>query len=80
MGFIINNNIEDKIIKYIKRFFSERIKIIIKFNFKNAKILSLVQIYAPTVESEEKEFEDFYDLLNNVIEKIKKNQTNFWRF
>ena len=55
MGFIINNNIADKIIEY--KGFSERIGFI-KISFKNNKILTLIQEYAPTAETEEKECED----------------------
>ena len=73
IGFVVNNNLEKQILEF--KGFSDRIAIL-KIAFKKDSTLTLVQVYAPTAEANEELCDEFYNLINNVLEENPINRNN----
>ena len=72
VGFLINKEIVGNIINF--KAINERIiTITIRLNRKYQ--IQIIQVYAPTTSHDDKEIEDFYELLDNAIKEEKSNAT-----
>ena len=72
VGFLINKEIVGNIINF--KAINERIiTITIRLNRKYK--IQIIQVYAPTTSHDDKEIEDFYELLDNAIKEEKSNAT-----
>lgn len=68
VGFLINRNWKDSIKEFLT--ISGRVAIL-KINMKDGKILTIVQIYAPTSTSSEEESEEFHQLISKILKQNK---------
>jgi hypothetical protein len=69
VGFIVNSKWKNNISAF--KSYSDRV-ISLEMKFTNGS-LGLIQAYAPTSSSNEKEIEDFYDQLSIAINEMEKN-------
>ena len=67
VGFIIKNSMKHMVCEIAG--ISERIMVLV-LNTKHSRI-TITQVYAPTESSNEQELEDFYEQLENTLEKYK---------
>ena len=69
-GFFIKNSITNKVIAV--KGITERISLV-KLEIEKEANLCIIQVYAPTMEADERDVEEFYRILDETIQKEKEH-------